>query len=92
MDPIFLISGLSVHFLLRGTSLRIGGMGRFIAQRSWRLLLPLLFGGLVVVPVQPYIQGMSERRGRTGYLPFLADYFSGDGMALTSSFHCAAVS
>ena len=39
MDLIFLISGLSVHFLLRDTRI-----GRFIALRSWRLLLPLIFG------------------------------------------------
>ena len=47
MDLIFLISGLSVHFLLRDTPI-----GRFIATRTWRLLLPLTFGCLVVVPIQ----------------------------------------
>src|SRR5688572_1978607 len=46
MDLIFLISGLSVHFLLRGT-----GAGRFVASRSFRLLLPLVFGCLLIVPV-----------------------------------------
>ncbi|HEV8695233.1 MAG TPA: acyltransferase [Lysobacter sp.] len=72
MDLIFLISGLSVHFLLRDTA-----PGRFIAQRSWRLLLPLLFGCLVIVPVQPYIQGVSNGAVEPGYLQFLADYFGG---------------
>jgi peptidoglycan/LPS O-acetylase OafA/YrhL len=72
MDLIFLISGLSVHFLLRDT-----GPGRFIAQRSWRLLLPLTFGCLVVVPVQPYIQGVANGAVEPGYLHFLADYFGG---------------
>jgi peptidoglycan/LPS O-acetylase OafA/YrhL len=72
MDLIFLISGLSVHFLLRGTS-----AGRFIAQRSWRLLLPLAFGCLVVVPIQPYAQGIANGAVEPGYLRFLGDYFGG---------------
>ena len=72
MDLIFLISGLSVHFLLRDTR-----PGRFIAQRSWRLLLPLTFGCLVVVPVQPYVQGIAHGAVEPGYLHFLADYFGG---------------
>ncbi|GAB3365522.1 acyltransferase family protein [Lysobacter rhizosphaerae] len=72
MDLIFLISGLSVHFLLRDTR-----PGRFLAQRSWRLLLPLTFGCLVVVPVQPYVQGIAHGAVQPGYLHFLADYFGG---------------
>ncbi|QNP40973.1 acyltransferase family protein [Lysobacter solisilvae (ex Woo and Kim 2020)] len=72
MDLIFLISGLSVHFLLRNT-----GTGAFIGQRSWRLLLPLLFGCLVVVPIQPYAQGIANGAVEPGYLRFLGDYFGG---------------
>ena len=72
MDLIFLISGLSVHFLIRGTP-----TGPFIARRSWRLLLPLLFGCLVVVPVQPYVQGIANGAVEPGYLRFLGDYFGG---------------
>jgi peptidoglycan/LPS O-acetylase OafA/YrhL len=72
MDLIFLISGLSVHFLLRGTR-----PGRFVAQRSLRLLLPLTFGCLLIVPVQPYLQGMANGAVEPGYLRFLGDYFGG---------------
>lgn len=72
MDLIFLISGLSVHFLLRGTS--IGG---FMARRSWRLLLPLVFGCLVIVPIQPYAQGVANGLVEPGFLRFVADYFGG---------------
>ena len=97
MDLIFLISGLSVHFLLRDTAAHHNGphhngphhngrhhngrhhngMGRFIGQRCWRLLIPLLFGCLVVVPVQPYVQGVANGAVEPGYLQFLADYFGG---------------
>ena len=72
MDLIFLISGLSVHFLLRGPQ-----PGSFIARRSWRLLLPLVFGCLVIVPVQPYVQGIANGAVEPGYLQFLGDYFGG---------------
>lgn len=72
MDLIFLVSGLSVHFLLRDT-----GAGRFVASRSWRLLLPLVFGMLVVVPVQPYAEGVANGAVQPGFLAFLARYYSG---------------
>lgn len=72
MDLIFLISGISVHFLLRNIP-----VGRFIGQRSWRLLLPLLFGCLLVVPIQPYAQGIANGAVEPGYLRFLGDYFGG---------------
>jgi len=70
MDLIFLISGLSVHFLLRDTSI-----GRFILLRSWRLLLPLTFGMWVVVPIQPYAEGVSNGLVEPGFLHFLVRYY-----------------
>jgi peptidoglycan/LPS O-acetylase OafA/YrhL len=72
MDLIFLVSGLSVHFLLRDAR-----AGRFVAQRSWRLLLPLVFGMLVVVPIQPYAQGVANGAVEPGFLAFLARYYRG---------------
>jgi hypothetical protein len=71
MDLIFLISGLSVSFLLRDS-----GVGRFVASRSWRLLLPLVFGCLVVVPIQPYAQGVANGLVEPGFGRFLMRYFS----------------
>ena len=70
MDLIFLISGLSVHFLLRDTRI-----GRFLLLRSWRLLLPLTFGMWVVVPIQPYVEGVSNGLVEPGFLQFLARYY-----------------
>jgi peptidoglycan/LPS O-acetylase OafA/YrhL len=71
MHLVFLVSGLSVSFLLRDQT-----AGRFIASRSWRLLLPLLFGILVVVPLQPYVQGVSNGLVEPGFGRFLIRYFS----------------
>lgn len=72
MDLVFLISGLSVSFLLRDTQI-----GRFIASRSLRLLLPLTFGILVVVPIQPYVEGVTNGVVEPGLGAFLIKYFSG---------------
>jgi peptidoglycan/LPS O-acetylase OafA/YrhL len=71
MHLVFLVSGLSVSFLLRGETI-----GRFVGARSWRLLLPLLFGIAVIVPIQPYVQGVSNGLVEPGFGRFLVRYFS----------------
>jgi glucan biosynthesis protein C len=71
MDLIFLISGVAAAFLLKP-----GQTGRFLALRSWRLLLPLTFGMLVVVPIQPYVQGVTNGLVEPGFLNFLAEYYT----------------
>ncbi|WP_257387232.1 acyltransferase family protein [Tahibacter caeni] len=71
MDLIFLISGMAAAFLLKP-----GQIGRFLAARSARLLLPLTFGILVVVPVQPYVQGVTNGVVEPGFLAFLAEYYT----------------
>lgn len=71
MDLIFLISGMAAAFLLKP-----GQTGRFLTQRSWRLLLPLTFGILVVVPVQPYVQGVTNGVVEPGFFGFLAEYYT----------------
>jgi peptidoglycan/LPS O-acetylase OafA/YrhL len=72
MDLIFLISGMAAAFMLKTDQ-----VGRFLWARHWRLMLPLVFGIVVVVPIQPYVQGVSNGLVTPGFLPFLADYFSG---------------
>ncbi len=72
MDLIFLISGVSTAIMLNKTSL-----GTFLSQRSSRLLLPLLFGIAVVVPLQPYCQGVANGLVEPGFLQFLGRYYTG---------------
>ncbi len=72
MILVFVVSGLSVHFLLQRTS-----TGRFVAARTGRLFLPLVVGMLVVVPIQPYVQGVANGAVAPGLLDFLPRYFSG---------------
>ena len=72
MDLIFLISGISTAFLMQNTS-RIGD---FLRQRNWRLLLPLVFGIVVVVPIQPYAEGVTNGVVQPGFVQFLARYYT----------------
>jgi hypothetical protein len=71
MELLFLISGLAVHFM-RGKS-SLPGLAR---KRTVRLLLPLVFGMLAVIPVQPYVQGLSEHAVAPGFGDFLLHYWT----------------
>ncbi|MFC4765743.1 acyltransferase family protein [Dyella koreensis] len=71
MELLFLISGLAMHFL-RGKT----GLPRLAWKRTARLLLPLVFGMLVVIPIQPYVQGLAEHGIEPGFLAFLPHYWT----------------
>jgi hypothetical protein len=75
MDLLFAVSGIATAFMLK----RGGASGSLLRQRARRLLLPLLFGVLVVVPPQSYLE-VVQRHGYAGsYLDFLRLYFTGYG-------------
>jgi hypothetical protein len=69
---LFVVSGYASRALLG----RSTGLGDFLKNRSARLLIPLVFGMIVVIPVQPWIQ-LSTQFGYThGFWHFVAhDYF-----------------
>ena len=71
MPLIFLISGLAVHFLLDKIS-----PAKFAWRRIHRLGLPLLFGMLIIVPPQAYIEALSNGAFEGSYLEFLKAYFT----------------
>jgi hypothetical protein len=78
LSLLFLVSGAATAFLW--DRCRRDG-GRFIGPRSWRLLLPLVFGMLVIVPPQSYFEVVEKLPGgyHDGYLAFWARYLRGDG-------------
>ena len=85
LSLLFLVSGAATAFLL-GKARREagihGGRPRFLGARSWRLLVPLVFGMLVVVPPQSYYELLESRYPGgwdAGYLAFWARYLRGDG-------------
>ena len=71
MEIVFLISGVSCAMMAHTSR------GAFLWRRIKRLLLPLLFGVLVVIPVQPYCEGVSNGLVEPGYGAFLLHYFGG---------------
>ena len=92
LEPLMILSApwrLALLFLVSGVAtahLRAKLPSGFLRQRSWRLLLPLLFGMYVVVPPQAYFELVEKVPGgyHAGYLGFMADYLKG------SDLHCMA--
>src|SRR5690606_26209420 len=79
LSLLFLVSGVATAFLLAQAQRQAAagdGRVRFLGNRSWRLLLPLLFGMAVVVPPQSYYEVVEQLPG--GYHDgFLAFWLSG---------------
>ena len=66
---LFLVSGAASRFMLVKCS-----ASAFMRQRSWRLLVPLLFGMLVIVPPQPYFEVIEKYAYQGSYLDFMQLY------------------
>jgi glucans biosynthesis protein C len=80
LSLLFFISGVATAFLFRKTRTEPGGTG-FVGQRSWRLLLPLIFGMLVIVVPQAYYELLESRYPggyHDGYLAFWGRYLRAD--------------
>jgi peptidoglycan/LPS O-acetylase OafA/YrhL len=72
MPLLFLVSGAGIWYALRSR----GPMG-FIVERSRRLLVPLIFGVLVIVPPQVYLERLTQGATYTSYLDFYPNFFEG---------------
>lgn len=69
---LFFVAGAASRFMLEKMS-----MLSFLGRRSMRLLLPLIFGMLVIVPPQPYLE-VVEKLGYAGsYGDFMQLYVRG---------------
>src|ERR1700760_3617998 len=71
LSLLFLVSGVATAYLLERK-----GTQNFLAQRSARLLIPLVFGMAVIVPPQSYLQVVEKLAYSGSYLDFLRLYFS----------------
>jgi glucan biosynthesis protein C len=81
LSLLFLVSGTATAFLLgkaRRTAEATGTRPRVLGGRSWRLLVPLVFGMLVIVPPQAYYEVVEQLPGgyHEGYLAFYARYLT----------------
>jgi hypothetical protein len=76
MALLWLIAGIAIRFIMTKVS-----VWRFISMRSLRILLPLLFGILVVVPPQLYVEMSNNGDLSMNYWQFLKIFFTdGDGV------------
>jgi glucans biosynthesis protein C len=66
LSLLFLVSGVATGYLLARQ-----GAGHFLGQRSTRLLIPLIFGMLVIVPPQSYLEVVEK----TGYAGNFAEFW-----------------
>ncbi len=69
MPLLFVISGIALHFV------HASGRWAMLAGRTRRVLVPLVFGILVVVPIQPYCQGVTNHLVEPGFGQFLLRYY-----------------
>jgi len=78
MAVLWLIAGISIKFIMAKVS-----VWRFISIRSFRLLLPLLFGILVIVPPQLYIEMTHNGDLNMNYWQFLTEFFASNSEVFT---------
>lgn len=69
MPLLFMLSGASAQLALKKRT-----PAQFIAERVKRLLIPFIFGVLVIIPPQGYLSLLAAGKS-TGYLEFLKGYF-----------------
>ncbi len=70
MQLLFLLSGIAIALMRPETRIV-----RFAVLRSWRLLLPLVFGMVLVVPIQPYCEALTNGHIEPGFGAFLLRYW-----------------
>lgn len=71
MALLFLISGIGTSYALRRRS-----AGRYVGERAKRLLVPVLFGVLVIVPPQLYMERLAGGAAYASFLDFYPDVFT----------------
>ncbi len=79
---LFLVSGAATHFLAAKMRDSKGQGASLLPSRTWRLLLPLAFGMLVIVPPQAYIEAVEK----TGYTGSLLDFYRDHYFAFRTEF------
>ncbi len=72
LSLLFLVSGVATAYLLARQ-----GAGHFMGQRSTRLLIPLAFGMLVIVPPQSYLEVVEKLRYAGSFAEFYRLYITG---------------
>jgi hypothetical protein len=72
MPLFFILSGISIYYMLNYRK-----TGAFIKSRFTRLLVPFIFGTLVLIPSQVYIERVTQHHFTGSYIEFYPHYFDG---------------
>lgn len=75
---LFVISGIATRFMGEKIADRRAAGQTLVKERSMRLLVPLIFGMLVIVPPQTWVQVTELRLFHGDYLSFWGRYLSAD--------------
>ncbi len=70
MPLLFYIAGISSYY-----SLKLRSPEKYIVERTERLLIPFIFGSIVIVPPQSYI-AYTSKHNNNSILDFISFYFS----------------
>lgn len=71
MPLLFALAGAATWFALGHR-----GGGGYVRERIRRLLVPFVFGVLVIVPPQPFVAQLPHAEAERSYLGFLSGYFT----------------
>lgn len=77
LSLLFFISGVALRFAFDKAALKPKGVTRFTGIRTWRLLLPILFGIHFIVAPQSWLQLLETGEISVGFLVFYPEYFIG---------------
>lgn len=78
---LFLVAGGSARFALAARGVR-----RYLDERVTRLLIPFIFGMLLIVPLQVYIGRLSGPTPAPAYLTFYGDFLRTVALIFTGRF------
>lgn len=80
---LFLVSGVATRYMLDKWSAR-----QLVHARSWRLLVPLTFGMLIIIPPQTYYEVVEKLHYSGGFFGFYQHYLSFDGKSFCPKSGC----
>lgn len=83
LSLLFLLAGAAISMFLAGR----GSQG-FLKARAKRLLVPLLFGMLVVVPPQAWLEVVHKYGYEGSFAAFMLRYLSADGSFCSANGEC----
>jgi glucan biosynthesis protein C len=81
MPLFFMLAGASTNFALKTKT-----MFQYIRARYWRLVIPYMFGIVVLIPPQKYVESLDKGRFLGSFLEFLPWYYRHNLLSINFGF------